>query len=195
MLTKAQDWKYWSTWGAVVRANEWRMAEGRLHPRARLAESEIHQRVAAFARIIAGRAGQIAEPQITVNDLRHGAHWLALGRDKSHSKFTNQDLDRVLPVFRLLVNPTDLQARMDFDSYQRGEDPGGRKRLLVGIESKAPEAYIAAVALDKFGTKDWRSLNGQQLFRLNMTLDNRRARWNKPVKDREPVAVSDNYPF
>lgn len=191
-MNKAQEFMFWKRWGNVVAVNAWKMAKGRLHEEAKLpSASQWHAQVWSFATLVARQAAKAVGP----DELRHGAYWLALGRDKTHMKFDNRDLDRVLTVFNLLIDPDNLTAVSDHLSYQRGEDPGGRKRLVVGILNKAPAAYIAAVALDKFGTRDWESLNGQQLFRLNMTLSNRRANWKKPAKVAEPAMAGESYPF
>lgn len=45
---------------------------------------------------------------------------------------------------------------------------------IKGIkEIGAPEEYIAAIAVDKFATKNWRALNSKKLFYLFITIKNR----------------------
>lgn len=154
-MNAAQNYLYWRAWGAVTRANKGK-------PLPEWDQSEL---------------GINALPIVEVNDLRHAAHFVALGKDKSSKKFTNGDFDRVLCVFRLLANPLNLDARMEFDAYQRGEDPGQRKRLIVGIRDKAPEAYTQWVCSNHYGTKNWQTLGHDDLYRLNMTLDNRDPAW------------------
>lgn len=43
---------------------------------------------------------------------RHELHIRALGRDKSHVKFSNLDLDKVLAEFRAISNPGSLDAQL-----------------------------------------------------------------------------------
>lgn len=182
-LTKPQIDLHWRAYGAVVGTNHWRMQDSRLVPEANRGDgSQWHRKVWAFAEVIARQNARAVTP----DDLRKGAYTFALGKLKSLTKFDNRDLDRVLALMRLLVNPDDLDAVMKHEAYQRGEDPGMERRLDAGIAMKAPEAYIAAVSLGKFGTKDWRNLNTWQKRDLNMTLSSRRAKWNKPARKPEP---------
>jgi hypothetical protein len=94
---------------------------------------------------------------------RHSLHVKALGQDKSHLDFTNDDFDRVLAEFRALSQPDNLAAQL------RQQDMP-RRRLLYSIRRLAPEPYWRAIAQDKFGTDDETRLDLVQLTQLRITL-------------------------
>ena len=94
---------------------------------------------------------------------RHSLHVKALGQDKSHLDFTNDDFDRVLAEFRAISQPDNLAAQL-----RQQEQP--RRRLLYSICRMAPEPYWRAIARDKFGTADETRLDLVQLRQLLITL-------------------------
>ena len=94
---------------------------------------------------------------------RHSLHVKALGQDKSHLDFTNDDFDRVLAEFRALSQPDSLAAQL------RQQDMP-RRRLLYSIRRLAAEPYWRAIARDKFGTEDETRLSLVQLTQLRITL-------------------------
>jgi hypothetical protein len=94
---------------------------------------------------------------------RHDLHVKALGLDKSHLDFTNEDLDQVLAEFRAISQPDNLAAQL-----RQQEQP--RLRLLYSIRRMAPEPYWRAIAQDKFGTADETRLDLVQLRQLLITL-------------------------
>ena len=94
---------------------------------------------------------------------RHGLHVKALGLDKSHLDFTNDDLDQVLAEFRALSQPDNLDAQLLQQDMPR-------RRLLYSIRRLAPEPYWRSIAQDKFGTADETRLDLVQLRQLLITL-------------------------
>jgi hypothetical protein len=94
---------------------------------------------------------------------RHSLHVRALGQDKSHLDFTNDDFDRVLAEFRAITQPDNLAAQL-----RQQDQP--RRRLIYGITNLAPESYWRVIAQDKFGTDDETRLDLDQLRQLRMTL-------------------------
>ena len=94
---------------------------------------------------------------------RHSLHVKALGQDKSHLDFTNDDFDQVLAEFRALSQPDNLDAQL------RQQDMP-RRRLLYSIMHLAAEPYWRAIARDKFGTDDETRLDLAQLTQLRITL-------------------------
>lgn len=108
---------------------------------------------------------------ITADDLRHAAHRVALGRDKSSSKLSNRDLDRVWALFRLLADPLNLAARLEWEHPERG----ARRRHDAVIHTAVPEAYARHVAGDKFGTRNLDALTDEQTAALATTLRQRQA--------------------
>ena len=94
---------------------------------------------------------------------RHSLHVKALGQDKSHLDFSNEDFDRVLAEFRAISQPDNLAAQL------RQQDMP-RRRLLYSIRRLADEPYWRAIAQDKFGTSDETRLDLVQLAQLRITL-------------------------
>ena len=94
---------------------------------------------------------------------RHDLHVKALGLDKSHLDFTNEDLDQVLAEFRAISQPDNLAAQ-----FRQQDMP--RRRLLYSIRRLADEPYWRAIARDKFGTADEPRLDLVQLRQLLITL-------------------------
>jgi hypothetical protein len=95
---------------------------------------------------------------------RHELHVKALGFDKSHLDFSNEDLDQVLAEFRAISRPEDLSGQL-----RQQEQP--RIRLLYSISHLAPEAYWRKIARDKFGgVDDLDALSLDQLRQLRITL-------------------------
>ena len=94
---------------------------------------------------------------------RHSLHVKALGLDKSHLDFTNNDFDLVLAEFRALSQPDNLDAQL------RQQDMP-RRRLLYSIMHLAAEPYWRAIARDKFGTADETRLDLAQLTQLRIPL-------------------------
>ncbi len=214
-MTEAQKFHfYFPAWTACVKANGWRKEKGRLQLSGQQAEvgdqtsdfrpptSEELAKVLTFATQRALTAGR----SLTVDDLRHGCHVLALGRDKSSEDLTNTEVDRVVCLFKLLADPDDLTARLAWDAYERGEDPGAVKRVEYFIR-KCPDAYVRAVSHGLFGTRTWENLTVAQKRRLSMTLANRkpavssqRSEASHPTSDLCPqtaghVPDPDNEPF
>ncbi|WP_009960366.1 hypothetical protein [Verrucomicrobium spinosum] len=105
--------------------------------------------------------------------MRHEIHTEALGKDKSSKDFTNSDLDRVLDAFDKYLAISNPQVG------QRAVE-GPLKRAVKGVELVGwPEPYVQAVAMDKFGTAEWRGLDEEQLQQLKITLVMRRRAQQK----------------
>ena len=142
-MTPAQHKKYIRDWGACTKANGWCMKQGRLV----LDEAKLNEhgrKVLAAATAIA--AAQHRAP--VLEDLRHGVHVVALGRDKSSKVMKNAECDAVFALLALLVNDCDLKAGADLADPDRGE----RLRMLVYISRlKIPEAIILNVCRKSFG--------------------------------------------
>lgn len=169
-----------------MKANAWRMRKGFLLEEAAASRerSEHHRKVWVFAEQLAGRALRA----VTVNDLRHASYVAAIGRDCSHDEFTNTEFNAVLALWKLLIDPDDLAAVMEH------QNPGqaARRGLIASILRNAPgEAYVAAIATRRWGTRNWKTLNDGALRQLAVTLSER-ARKEKqkapaPVKYLNPA--------
>lgn len=163
---------YWPAWNRAFRA-AWEVNQGVVSAR-RLREEPVNATLPSPADIerIADRLRGCG--RLTADHLRHACHVRALGRDKSATTLSAQEMDRVVVLMELLANPLSL------DAVQRWCDPNidARKRLVWRVEHcGAPAEYVAAIARDRFGSGDWRGLATPQLRQLVTTLDQRsRAR-------------------
>lgn len=84
---------------------------------------------------------------------RHSLHVAALGADRSHLAFTNEDFDRVLAEFRAYSRPADIGAQL-----RQLAQP--RIRLKYAVNALSPDAaYWAKIARDKFGSDDLDALS------------------------------------
>jgi hypothetical protein len=109
---------------------------------------------------------------------RHDLHMAALGEDKSHLAFSNEDFDQVLGVFRAHSRPADIGSQL-----RQIEQP--RIRLKYAIRALAPAtSYWSKISRDRFGTD---ALSVEQLTQLRNTLkERRRARMLRSHPGREP---------
>jgi hypothetical protein len=140
MTEKQRTRFYFPAWNVAVKANGWHMKDCRLQiaPAGRDRLSDLGRTVVAEA---LRRAGSEARgPRL--DDLRHACHVVALGRDKSSAKLDNREVDKVVALFRLLTEETDIAAGMRYDNPDIGE----RERLKVKISRlKIPHAKIDGV--------------------------------------------------
>lgn len=182
-MTPRQLQTYWRLWGRVTAANRWKLVLGYIHPQARSDRSPEHQAVWQLAEALADRA----EVNLTPEHLRHACHIRALGRDKSSKDIgTTREASRLFALLRLLTDPDDIQARIDFDGTA---DDDARRRLLWRINhSGAPEAYITHICRSKFPNWTGRidNLSTGQLRHLIMTLSQRTAGFHQPIPEQKP---------
>src|SRR4051812_33722814 len=99
-MNDAQTSLHWRRWGAVVRANAWRMAKGRIVDEARRDTSVHHRNVWLLAEQLAVRSHRA----VIVDDLRHACYALAACKNSS-SELGNKDFNRVLALWNLLIDP------------------------------------------------------------------------------------------
>ncbi|MES2219376.1 MAG: hypothetical protein V4587_00230 [Acidobacteriota bacterium] len=183
MTDKQAKFFYFPAWGKCADANEWRMERGRLVG-ARLAADGQHQCGVQSVRPLfdaiwdAAEAIALAEHRaVKPDDLRHGCHVVAIGRDRSSKEMVNKEVERVVSLFRLLTNPENVEAQMNWDSPERAE----KKNLIQAIKKKAPDEYICHIARDRWNGQFeypwWEDLPLPALRQLAMTLNNRNAKW------------------
>jgi ribosomal 50S subunit-associated protein YjgA (DUF615 family) len=184
MLTAPQVTLYGKRWGAVCHANDWRMERGRLLPAgsASAAVSPLHREVFALAE----QHAQQNHRAITVEDLRKGCVAAITGRYQSTKDLNNAQFSRLLALFRLLIDPDDIDARMDWDNPQRDEE----RRINHFIEHAAPDAYTRHIAGDRFGTRLWEDLplaDRKQLANMLRARKGNRAGVRRPVNSKDFV--------
>ncbi len=175
-MTDSQKFKfYFPSWNRCAKANSWKMSKGRLvaEPQSNSLLPELSQ-VWTYARQIADREHRGIEP----NDLRHGCHIVALRHDKSSEQLTNKEVNRVVALFDLLADPDDLAARIKWENPENSD----KASLIAAIKARAPYAYVAAIAQDQCGTKDWESLQTWQLQNLLRTVNKRKPNFPRPQR-------------
>jgi hypothetical protein len=182
MISGQQNNKYWRRWGAVVRANHWRWIKGRLVPEGVRDAGDHHLAVWRRAKTFADQSCRA----VIADDLRHGCHVHACGRDISHDHLDNDQFDRLLLLWGnerkirgLLIEPLDILAQAHWD------DPllAKKESLIDHIAAFATEQHIRAITSDIWGTTDWRMLDYESLRGLNRKLrgnEVKRQRNNNP---------------
>ena len=174
-MTDRQRAFYWRLWGDCCAANGWRTRQGRLeHDPARL--NEMGLQLWPIAERLAGAAHRA----VTLDDLRHGCHVLALGRDKSSTALSNAEFNRVLTCLKLIVDYENLEALMDWQNAGNAE----RRSFIAFLRKKAPEAVLATISNNAFGTRHWQGLEIQKLRWLAGQLKNRPRRLEQTGAER-----------
>jgi hypothetical protein len=195
MISDKQNTLYWRMWSRVVNANDWRMSKGRLISPLAPHTSHLGRRVLALATDLARQLHR----SVTADDLRHACHVAAVGHEKSHKDLTNTEFSRVLTAFKLLIEPDDLDAQMDWDNPDRD----ARRSLVAGINKIAPHAAIDAIcknAFNNYNSPFWEDLELGQLRWLLRTLKDCASRRLRPIRaaanfQAVPVGQDDNNPF
>ena len=183
-MTSSQKFRlYLPAWAEVVRVQGWRMdrATHRLvGPRREFwggdETSRLYARVWQHADTLSVRAARGVRP----DDLRHGVHVAALGRDMSSSGFDNRQLDRVLVALRLLANADDVGAMLSWLHPEQGV----RSRRVWWLRNRCHPAYVARVARDMYGVADWSGLDDHQIGVLYGRLKHRPGAVRRDPEDR-----------
>lgn len=170
-MTQAQKILYFHLWGAAVKACGWRMHEGRLQ-NADPAQAQTVEHASVLASAHAQAERRSVAP--VVDDIRHAVCFVATeGRVSSSAKLTNKQLTRVLILLRLLADPDDLTARMQWDNPEMAEADA-----LRAVIAQSPDDYVASICMDRFGTRVWRGLVTPDLRWLAGILAQRRRAGN-----------------
>jgi hypothetical protein len=188
-MTEAQQKRfYFPAWNKCADANDWRMAKGRFIGRrsAPLGTAPdicaVYDQVFAFAEQLAAAEHRGLKP----DDLRHACTMVVTGKNQSSSNLNNREVQRVVDLFDLLRDPTNLDFVMRWVNPEVSE----RKNLVKAIKQKAEEAYICAIAKDRFNGQFeypfWEDLPINLLKQLAMTLNNRNRAYAKPVEGNKP---------
>lgn len=213
MTPKQHRW-YLREWGLAFRRHWAGTRGGEALARPGRPPSPMRDHIVALAGQIAAR---LPDGRLSAEVLRHACHVAALGRDVSSLKLTNKQLDLVVALFRRLAEDgQELAGQIRLDARDReidrqltaagdyqagcGEPPpwrevhpdADRKRVLWSLEhSGYPEAAIARICEDTYGTRSWRSLPDRDLYQLLLTI--KRAAPRRAAKALEagvPVAAA-----
>jgi hypothetical protein len=117
----------------------------------------------------AKRAGGLTEPE------RHTIHIEAIGEDKSHKDFSNEDFDKVLAAFRAISRPTSLNSQV-----RQIEQPRTRMLKRIADQTKClalfvedPEKYLQLIFRDRFHVEQVDDLTDTDLGLLRNTISAR----------------------
>jgi hypothetical protein len=188
-MTPRQTQLYFRFWREVCLENGWRFAGGRLADGAVLdANSWVEQ-------VIQAAQGRALRRGCTLNaeDLRHGCHIAAFGRDCSSKAIgSGAEFSRIITLFKLLTNPDDLSAIVAWSN----PDEDTRRRLVYRIRTAAPLAYILDICRDRFHGKfeapHWDALPVPCLRNLVMVLSQRTDQFRRPIPGTpEPVEIDE----
>lgn len=180
---------YFPAWSRVCKACGWYMESGRFMGGRRDFFGESPEVNALYQQIwdAAGARAAGEHRGLKPDDLRHGCHVAAFGRDKSSGGFSNQELDRVVALFGMLTNPGSLRTVQDYFFPENAQ----RRRYVAGIAHCAPKAYIESICADKFArayrAPHWEELPMWALRQLLMTVKHRH-----PVRPGEPGEMTED---
>lgn len=156
---------YFPAWNRAFDVH-WFLTGQRVAPKDPRPASAVRDQVETMAAAIALRAGRA----LSKDDIRHAAHIVALGRDKSANDLSNQEIEKVVAFFRIIADPDDLTAHMTFDA----DSADSSDRMHWALQHSAlGENYVRAVCRGKFGTPRWEGLSPSQLRQLVITIKQR----------------------
>lgn len=201
MTDRARIKFYFPEWNACCRANHWRTEHGRLVvPREPL--NVMHRDL--LAKVYACAEQLQLRSIAPVDALRHACHIVALGKNKSCKDLTNDELDRVVDLFRVLRNPESLAAVQSYEDPERHK----KQSLIAAVKKKCvAEAYYMAIARDLAGhspgvheINSLEALSIAQLGQLCSLLNAQRKKRNRPVRDtvvapRRQASVPSSHAF
>ena len=177
MTANQHKFFYLPHWSACARACQWNTQAGLWGPGRNTespADAEIIARVTAAVKQLAQKEHR--GPR--TDDFRHACHIVAIGVNKSSLDFTNDEVERVVALFRVLTDPLNLQWLADWTDPLQAK----KRNLIAAAKLKAPEAYLTAVMKGKFHTSLIEDLTIKQLQSLCFTLNERKASWSRPVQ-------------
>jgi len=178
---------YFPEWNGCCRANQWRTEHGRLvQPREPV--NVMHREL--LAKVYAVRDQLALKVAAPLDALRHACHIVALTKNKSSKELTNDEVTRVVDLFRVLAEPDNLK----YVAHWTDPELSKKKNLMVMAKAKAPWAYIVSIMTDKFHTEHLDELSVGQLQKLCFTLNQRKKQWNRPRRN-EGREVFSSAPF
>jgi len=174
-MNASQNSKYFRRWTFVCRFNLWCWIKGRLVQEANKDAGQHHPAVWRLAENLAEKNCRA----IIADDLRHACHIHALGRDVSHTDFTNDQFSRLLVLWGdektlpgLLIRPDHIKSQVFWDHPEMQK----KESLIYSIKAAAPDAYIEKITADVWGTIYWEDLDASALLGLL-----RKLKGNRPA--------------
>lgn len=179
-MTKAQQRRfYFPIWNACAATNHWVMVRGRLVADLAQqcgAEGALRWSEPARAEMLkvitlAYDLAAATHCAVTADHLRHACNLAAAGVESS-LRLDNKQINRVVTLFKLLKDPEDLDAVMDWLNPENAD----RRSCLSFLKKKAPEGTIIAISKNAFGTIFWEDLELSKLRWLAKQLKGRGSR-------------------
>ena len=173
-MTQKQNLHYWRLWGEVCASRAWKMHKGRMTPAPPESPDET---------IVIGIAANLAAAKhraTTPDDLRHASHYYAAGRDIGHAALTQPQIDKLFALWKLFIDPSNLDAALALENPEIGE----RKRIIHRLRTAAPDTYIDAICHDQFPgyvSPFWEDLPMRDLRALSLTLRARTHNWTRII--------------
>jgi hypothetical protein len=151
---------YFPAWRECSIANGWIMARGRLQADLAAQRAEYatwpEPALGLYLKVItvAEQLALSSHRAIVPDDLRHACNIVATGRQNSGS-LDNKQTNRVVNLFRLLRDPDDLDAVMNWENPENAD----RKSFVAFLKKRFNEAALIAISRNAFDTSDWDSLD------------------------------------
>lgn len=192
MTTAQQKRFYFPAWAACAAANSWIMRRGRLQADLELQRGEFELWPEPAKGVVFGVlrvAETLAEREhraVSAEDLRHGCNYM-VAQEFSSSKLKNNQVTRVENLFRLLSDPWDLDAVMDWLDPREAN----RKSFIAFLAKVAHEGILRNISDNAFQTKDWESLPMERLRWLCKQLKGRVENPRAAKREVDP----ENQPF
>ena len=162
-MSPGQKFKYFMpAWNRCCKLNGWHTRDKAAVVDTAALTAEGRQMWALARQRALSREDSAGRP--TLDDMRHACYIVAIKKDKETDALTNDEQDRIVALFNLLADPLDLEAMQIWTAYQRGENPGNKKRRKWFMKSRAPEGVLRHITQDLTGgqTKDFESLDDQK---------------------------------
>lgn len=181
-MTEAQQRRfYFPVWNTCAVANGWFMVKGRLRADVQSQKSEVQgwsEPARELCLKVLTSAEQLALQQhrgVTADDLRRGCNLVAAGKVSS-GDLDNKQTNRVVALFKLLTDPDDLDAVMNWLHPEKAEHGS----FVAFLKKRAHEGLIITIAQNAFDTKDWESLPIEKLRWLAKELKGREPKFKRP---------------
>jgi hypothetical protein len=115
---------------------------------------------------------------------RHECHIAALGHDKSHTTFTNEEFDLVIAEFLSISEPDNLDMQIRLLRQPK-------TRLIHKISEMAPPAYVTELLHDRWHTDDLHDLDVSDLHQLRNTLKSRSNALRRRIRQPDQPASAE----
>lgn len=158
MMTEKQERRYWRDWAPAWNRN-WRIKDKVAVPVPGRRETDYVTEVDAIA-------AKLAQGKPDDNAIRRAAHFVACHSAGSHKTLSASQFDRVLMLFKLLADPDNLAATLDWQNPDRAK----LKRIQYVLKRDFTDRYIRHMSNAKFQTPEWELLDYQKTYQLMLTL-------------------------